>query len=92
MQNNNDEIVKSRIPPPLVGGEKGEGDNKLAEMTPVFTLTPALSSQGRESFLSFYESINNGKFKNCFHFGFRFGSLIFGLLPSAFSVVEHSFE
>jgi len=53
-----DSFVKSRISPPLVGGDKGEGDITTGN-SGVLTLTPTLSHQERGSFCTFYESIKH---------------------------------
>ena len=50
---NVDDLVKSKISPPLAGGDKGEGDNEPAEIPLLFTLTPALSRRGRGSVFDF---------------------------------------
>ena len=58
-----DSLVKSRISPPLVGGDKGEGDITRWN-SGVITLTPTLSHQGRGSFWTFYECIKVGLASN----------------------------
>ena len=49
---NIDALVKSRTSPPLVGGDKGEGDVTCWNAS-FITLTPALSHQGRGSNFDF---------------------------------------
>jgi hypothetical protein len=54
--------INSQVSPPLAGGDQGEG-NLIGCNSILFTLTPALSRQGRGRFLKFCEIIKH-EFRN----------------------------